>query len=197
MAVANASLLEIIPTKAESGTQSVYYCVLSVNSFFPLSAYESVTKPTTPASNELNRIISLLSLIIKSLSNAKRVIKIDIVKPIPPNNPIEVICFQLTFFGNLLNLVLTANQENDKIPNGFPINNPQIIAALNPEVIFVNILDSNFILVFAIAKMGMIKKLTGLLNKCSNRSNGDSSLVVFVGIVNAVKTPAIVACIPE
>ena len=76
---------------------------------------------------------------------------------------------------------------------GFPKNNPKII----PIPIFVaspsTIPPRNVILVFAIAKMGIIIKLTGVLKKCSNFSSGESLSEVFVGSVIAVNTPAIVA----
>ena len=52
-------------------------------------------------------------------------------------------------------------------------------------------------LVLANAKIGMIKKLTGIVNECSNFSKGDNAAVLLVGMVKANKTPAMVACIPE
>jgi hypothetical protein len=79
--------------------------------------------------------MDIFALMIFSGSwKAKSEIKIDIVKPMPPKNPIPNICFQETSTGNLENLVLTANQIKRQIPIGFPTINPARIPVLmDPE----------------------------------------------------------------
>ena len=119
------------------------------------------------------------------------------VKPMPASIPTPNICFQLAPDGNLARFILTANQENSVTPIVFPKKSPKIIPKPNGEVKPSIISFWKVMLVFAKAKIGIIKKLTGTVKKCSNFSNGDGSAVSLVGMVNANKTPAIVACIPE
>ena len=64
------------------------------------------------------------------LSNARSVMKIDIVKPMPPKNPAPVILFQFKPSGNELIPTATAMNEKRQMPNGFPINRPAIIPRL-------------------------------------------------------------------
>ena len=58
---------------------------------------------------------------------AKSVMKIDIVKPIPPSIPAPRICAHFKLLGKAHNPALTPIEEKSKIPNGFPITKPKII----------------------------------------------------------------------
>lgn len=72
------------------------------------------------------------------MSNARSAIKIDIVNPIPPKNPIPIIFFQFRPEGNEQRPKLTPVKENSHIPRGFPIKSPVNIPILrccpNPSV---------------------------------------------------------------
>ena len=88
------------------------------------------TNPKTPAINEESRIINLALFITVSFSKANKVIKIDIVKPIPPKKPTPNTDFQLISLGNLQIPILTAIKVNKNIPIGFPIIRPSAIPKL-------------------------------------------------------------------
>ena len=70
-----------------------------------------------------------LFMIFKS-SKASRVIKIDMVNPIPPKNPTPRIYFQFKSSGSLHNPMLTAKNVKRKIPIGFPKIKPRNIPKL-------------------------------------------------------------------
>lgn len=76
--------------------------------FFAFNENFKVTKPRLPANNEDIKMISFALFIINSLSKANNVIKIDIVKPIPPKSPTPNIDFQFNSEGNLQNPKVTA-----------------------------------------------------------------------------------------
>ena len=103
-----------------------------------------------------------------SLSNAKSVIKMDIVNPIPPNIPAPKMFFQCNPFGKMQIPKVTPKYERNPIPNGFPIINPRIIPILllcdkpSYQLVFI------IIQVFAKANKGKIKKATGSCRKCCN-----------------------------
>jgi hypothetical protein len=65
-----------------------------------------------------------------SLSKARRVIKIDIVNPIPPKKPTPKIDFQFRSPGSLQSPNVTAKNVNRKIPNGLPTISPTAIPKL-------------------------------------------------------------------
>ena len=62
-----------------------------------------------------------------SLSNARSVIKIDIVNPIPPKKPTPKINFQFKSSASLQNPNVTARNVNRKIPKGLPTIRPAAI----------------------------------------------------------------------
>lgn len=64
-------------------------------------------------------------------SKANNVIKIDMVKPMPPKNPTPIIDFQFKSSGSLQIPKLTAKKLIRTIPIGFPITNPKEIPKLN------------------------------------------------------------------
>jgi hypothetical protein len=86
--------------------------------------------PITPATNEEIKITSLELLIMVSLSNASKVMNMDIVNPIPAKKPRPKIDFQLISAGNLHILKLTAINVKIKIPSGLPIIRPNAIPKL-------------------------------------------------------------------
>jgi len=61
---------------------------------------------------------------MSTLSNARSVIKIDIVKPIPPKQPAPTIFFHLRPVGNVQRPNPAPINEKIKMPKGFPIIRP-------------------------------------------------------------------------
>ena len=59
--------------------------------------------------------------------NAKRVMNIDIVKPIPASRPTPMRCFLLISFGIEHKPTVTPIIEKINIPNGLPNSKPRII----------------------------------------------------------------------
>ena len=119
-----------------------------------------------PAKNEAVRIAIFELVMISSLLNARSVMKIDIVKPIPPKKPAPTIFFHFKSDGITQSPKPTPINEKRKIPNGFPITSPAIIPKLfvwpNP----VCQVSPKAMQVFATANKGRIKKATGLCKKC-------------------------------
>ena len=76
------------------------------------------------------KIMNFALLIIVASSNANKVTKIDMVKPIPPKNPMPRIDFQFKFVGSLQNPIFTANKLRVNIPMGFPTISPKAIPKL-------------------------------------------------------------------
>ena len=119
------------------------------------------------------------------------------MKPIPPSIPAPRILLHFKSLGNVQIPKLTARNENNQIPNGFPTTRPNIIPIVfgwfNPscqsELMAIHVL--------AMANNGRIKNATGLCKKCCNRYE-DVFLPPFPnGITKANNTPVIVACTPE
>ena len=119
--------------------------------------------------------------------------KMDMVNPIPASNPKPKTCFQFALDSSVAIPNLTATHEKRVTPKGLPITNPKIIPNPRGLVIPSNFRFSNLIFVLARAKMGMIRKFTGLIIKCSKFSRGEVLFIGFEAIVKASKTPAIVA----
>ena len=69
-------------------------------------------------------------LIISGISNARRSMKIDIVNPMSPRNPIPRMFTHFTLEGKEHIPILTPRIEKGNIPNGFPINKPAIMPKL-------------------------------------------------------------------
>lgn len=104
----------------------------------------------------------LEKLIISGELKAKSVMKIDIVKPIPPKNPAPKIVLQFKSFGNVQRLNEIPKNENKTIPKGLPITNPKIIPRLTLSKTFVCQSAAIGKAVFAKANIGSMKKATGL-----------------------------------
>ncbi|MNE69492.1 hypothetical protein D3C80_1652190 [compost metagenome] len=58
---------------------------------------------------------------------ARTVMKIDIVKPIPPSIPAPKICAHFKFLGSTHKPEVTPTDEKSKIPSGLPTTRPRII----------------------------------------------------------------------
>lgn len=156
------------------------------------SAFRKIN-PDTPANIEATSIENLASVLKIGSLKESNAIKIDIVNPIPASNPKPKTCFQLALDGKEAIPDFTANQEKRVTPNGLPTAKPNIMPNPNGLVRPFIISLSNRIFVLARANMGMIKKFTGLTIMCSMCSSGEALLTGLEGIVNANKTPAIVA----
>jgi len=97
-----------------------------------------------------------------SFLKAKSVMKMDIVKPIPPSIPAPNMFFHFRSLGNLQIPKLTARNEKSQIPNGFPKTRPKMIPIefswLNPScqspLMAMQVLE--------IANKGRIMNATGL-----------------------------------
>ena len=122
--------------------------------------------PIMPETNDATSIINL-ALLIKSLSSkAIKVMKMDMVNPIPPKNPIPNNEFQFMSSGNEVNFSLTAKKQNIKIPTVFPNPNPKMMPN---EYGFAKLCIQSLPITIAVllkAKSGIIIKATGLCNQC-------------------------------
>ncbi len=109
-----------------------------------------------PDSVDAVKIASLDGSVNPGSANANNETNIDMVNPMPPSNPMPIICRMSIPDGNLLSLVFTDSQTNAIIPSGFPINKPAIIPKLLVNRSASNILPSKTIAVFANAKSGIM-----------------------------------------
>jgi hypothetical protein len=152
--------------------------------------------PLIPEITEAARMANLELLMIVLSLKARRVMKIDIVNPMPAKRPVPVICFQLIFWGKDVILSLTAIKQKARMPNGLP--------AISPAMIPITYLSdkipvkplSTIIAVLARAKRGRIIKATGLCKACCILSEGELPLSLRNGIAKASRTPETVACTP-
>ena len=103
---------------------------------------------------------------IVSLSNASKVTKMDIVKPIPAKSPTPKIDFQFRSVGNLQSPKVTAKNVIIKIPIGLPTISPSAIPKLLFSVSVCEMSPLKTIAVFANAKIGKIINATRLCKKC-------------------------------
>ena len=87
----------------------------------------SQTNPIKPEIKEPINIINFEFVIIWWSSNAKSVTKMDMVKPIPPRNPIPIIFFQFKSSGKWVNFNFTDKYVKRKIPIGFQRTSPKMI----------------------------------------------------------------------
>ena len=136
----------------------------------------SQTKPNVPASNNAKKTAILVALINSACPvNAKLVMKMDIVNPMPPSKPAPTTCFQFMSEGSLQIPIATAKNTNKEMPKGLPITKPAKIPKLF-EVFRSSVqLAPIKIPALANAKTGRIKKATGLLKKNSSLCEGELS----------------------
>src|SRR5262252_5192862 len=157
-------------------------------------------KPRMPAVNEASKIAIFEALIISKLpTNARFVIKIYIMKPMPPRSPAPKICPQCRSSGSRHMPTATATTLNSVIPTGLPITRPPMMPTLFALVRLCAQSVPMTIPVFAKAKIGRMTNATGLCNTCSSRCEGEAASSSWAenGIANASNTPAIVACTPD
>jgi len=89
-----------------------------------------IKKPPSPAVSDEKRMTILALLIMVASSKASRVIKIDMVKPMPANKPTPTIDFQFKSGGSLQSFTLTAKNVSRKMPSGLPTTSPRAIPRL-------------------------------------------------------------------
>jgi hypothetical protein len=127
-----------------------------------LSVIRSHKYPNIPATSEAMRIAIFDCVISSGLSNARSVMKIDIVKPIPPSSPTPISCFHFKSCGNAQSPSETVMKLERKIPSGLPTINPAKIPMLLACVKPVCQPLSMVMQVLAKANNGKIKNATGL-----------------------------------
>ena len=99
----------------------------SVINFLSGNVIYNHKNPNDPAKRDAIKTEIFELTISIFLLNAKSVMNIDIVKPIPASSPTPIICFFLISFGIEHKPIATPKTEKIKIPKGFPNNNPRII----------------------------------------------------------------------
>ena len=124
---------------------------------------------------------------VDELLNARVAIKIDMVKPMPANKPAPKRCRHEVWAGRVPHLSCTVIKEAANIPRGLPINKPAMMPQLSVVLILAVMCSGKTMAVLASAKIGMMKKFTGVCNLCSIAGN------FLMGIKNANTTPANVA----
>jgi len=122
----------------------------------------SIINPMLPATIEATIIAILESLTGSAVSNAKRVMKIDMVKPMPPRKPTPMMFFHFNSAGSVHHPMATPIKANTTIPNGFPMTRPRIIPTLMECNKPFPRSFPNVIHVLANAKSGNITNATGL-----------------------------------
>lgn len=170
---------------------TIFYAFIA----FFLALLFSIINPTIPESPDAIKIANLASFCMSIwFLKDNKAMKIDIVKPIPAKNPVPIICIQLLPTGNELSFNWIATHEKSPMPNALPTKSPPKIPNPKLDAKPSTIPSTKVILVLAKAKIGMMRKLTGLWSPCSNFSNGEISVLeTLVGMVNANSTPAMVA----
>jgi hypothetical protein len=153
-----------------------------------------------PATSEAARIAIFDALMVSGAPvNARLVMKIDIVEPMPPSRPAPRTWRHARSSGRRHRPSVTAAHVNRKIPTGLPTTRPSMMPMLlaprssvaQPVPITMPVLAS--------ANSGRIRKVTGLCRMCSSWCEGEcaSSSLGENGIAKASSTPAMVACTPD
>lgn len=122
----------------------------------------TTTKPIIAAKIDEIKIASFAAFIISASLKAKRLINIDIVKPIPPKILTEKICLRLIFFPNVEMPVVMASQTNKVMPIGLPKIKPSETPSAIGEAKSLNISGVKVMSVLLNANIGRMKKLTGI-----------------------------------
>ena len=130
--------------------------------------------PTLPADIDASNM-AIFDALINATSpvNAKLVMKIDIVKPMPPRSPAPKTCFQFISAGSRHTPNNTAMKATSVMPNGLPMTRPIKMPKLLVLLRSCSQLDPITMPVLARAKIGSIKKATGLCRRCSSMCDGD------------------------
>ena len=140
------------------------------------------------------RSIAILAVeIILASAKARRVMKIDIVNPMPPNKPAPKIVFHFKSAGRVQIPALTPRTEKRTIPRGLPTTKPKKIPRLIGWNKLAPMVVENERQVFAKAKRGRMKKATGACKESCKIYEGDFLPPLPKGIAKAKSTPVIVA----
>ena len=100
--------------------------------------------------------------------NARLVMKIEIVNPMPPSMPAPIRWRQRTSVGSVQMPIVTAMADTSATPRGLPITRPRITPKLFGPVSSSAQFVPKTIPVLASANSGNTKKATGLCKKFSN-----------------------------
>ena len=130
--------------------------------------------PSTAAVTEPARMAALAARTSNSaVGKARPLMRIDIVKPMPPRMPTPAIMCQLTLRGNWQALSLTRANVMPKIPIGLPSSMPKYTPSVTGSVSNVLIsTPTRRTCAFTNAKIGRITKLTGVEIRRSMRMSG-------------------------
>ena len=139
-----------------------------------------IPQPMTPAVSDASRMDILPPVRAAGFVKARLLIKIDMVKPIPPKHDTPKIMGHVVPSGNSPHLRCTARRLNRKMPIGLPSTNPKKMPAPNglnrtsksPR-------PSILIPALASAKMGMMKKETMWWRAYSRRCDGLMALTAI------------------
>ena len=162
----------------------------------PVLDFVPVANITRPVRAEMVDPINMLSLeLLMSMFslNARLVINILMVNPIPPRRPIPIKFLQVKSSCNLASRSFTNAKGTANIPINLPTTRPIIMPSEFAEVRWSAIFDGIRIAVLTKANMGTIMKATGLCKKCCRCNDTFRSSLLSNGITNASNTPAIVA----
>ena len=131
-------------------------------------------------------------------TNAKLPTNKLIVKPIPVNIDTPYILSQFDLFGGSANLNLIEIYENNRTPICLPKNKPHKIRKGTGAIKLDKVNPSKLTPALAKANKGIIINATYGDIECSIFIKREKSLSFnLCGIVEAKRTPAIVACIPD
>ena len=129
--------------------------------------------PMAAAHTEAASTAIRASVYCSSSWKASPAIKIDTVKPIPPNHETACSWLQFTPRGNSAKFRRTAIQENSVIPSGFPSINPSTTPRKSGCSTAFRSRPSSEIPAFTRANSGTIPKLTHGCSPRSRRPAGD------------------------
>ena len=113
------------------------------------------------AQKEANRILIFEAIITSGSAKAKLVMKMLIVKPMPPKSDIPIMCCQFKSDERLANPILTARKEIRNMPINLPAMSPAIIPIEFGVIRLLLMFCGNSIAVLANANSGRIKNAAG------------------------------------
>ena len=120
-----------------------------------------IIRPIKAAKKEASKTLIFEAIMTSESLKAKFVMKMLIVKPIPPNNDIPKMCRQFKPGERLAIPALTATNEVRNIPANFPMIRPQIIPIEFDVTMLLTISFGNTMAVFTRANTGRIINATG------------------------------------
>ena len=120
-----------------------------------------IIRPIEAAKKEASKTLIFEAIMTSESLKAKFVMKMLIVKPIPPKNDIPKMCRQFKPGERLAIPALTATNEVRNIPANFPMIRPQIIPIEFDVTMLLTISFGNTMAVFTRANTGRIINATG------------------------------------